>query len=154
MGRIIAEKGIDEFVQAATRLRAAGVDARFIAVGAPDPAHPSAIDPTMLETWTRSGVVEFLGQRDDVLDLLRAADILCLPSWREGTPRSVLEAMACGLPVVVTDVPGCREVVTNGDNGLVVPPRDPAALASALKQLIEDPPMRSEERRVGKECRL
>jgi glycosyltransferase involved in cell wall biosynthesis len=141
VARLLREKGIAEFVEAAQMLQ--GARARFLLVGGPDPEHPAAIDTTTLAQWKARGNVEFLGHRDDVLELLHSAHIACLPSWREGTPRSLLEAMACGLPIVATDVPGCREVVRNGDNGLLVPPRDPQALADALRRLINDPELRT-----------
>jgi len=141
VARLLREKGIGEFVEAANMLRDTG--SRFLVVGGPDPDHPAAIDEAEIAKWKSHAGVEFLGHRDDVRELLHAAHIACLPSWREGTPRSLLEAMACGLPVVATDVPGCREVVRNGDNGLLVPPRDPQALADALRRLINDPELRT-----------
>lgn len=143
VARLLREKGVCEFVAAARTLRAEGLPARFILVGGRDPEQPSAIDDSELTRWKSDGAVELLGHRDDVLDLLRSAHIACLPSWREGTPRSLLEAMACGLPLVATDVPGCREVVTDGDNGILVPPRNPSVLADALRTLIEDEQLRA-----------
>ena len=143
VARLLREKGIAEFVEAAEMLCAEGFDARFVVAGGDDPLHPASIESQTVSRWAARGSVEFLGQRDDVLALLHAAHVACLPSWREGTPRSLLEAMACGLPVVATDVPGCREVVINGDNGFLVPPRDPVALAAALRKMINDPGLRA-----------
>jgi glycosyltransferase involved in cell wall biosynthesis len=150
VARLLREKGIEEFVEAARWLRGEGAAARFIVVGPEDPAQPSAIDSGTLARWKGAGDVEFLGHRDDVLELLRSAHIACLPSWREGTPRSLVEAMACGLPVVATDVPGCREVTRNGDNGLLVKARDAMALAKGLRTLIDDAELR---RRMGERSR-
>jgi glycosyltransferase involved in cell wall biosynthesis len=144
VARLLREKGIAEFVEAARQLAAARVPARFLVVGTEDPAQPSAIDPATIARWKAEGPVEFLGHRDDVAELLRAAHIACLPSWREGTPRSLVEAMACGLPLVATDVPGCREVLRNGDNGVLVAVRDPTELSRGLKTLIDDPQLRME----------
>jgi glycosyltransferase involved in cell wall biosynthesis len=142
VARLLREKGIAEFVEAARRLTAAGTSARYLVVGGEDPDQPSAIAQATIDSWKEGGVVEFLGHQEDVLPLLRQSHIACLPSWREGTPRSLIEAMACGLPVVTTDVPGCREVVRNGDNGVLVPARDPAALAEGLRTLINDAELR------------
>lgn len=143
VARLIREKGIDEFAQAAAILRGKSVAARFVVVGGEDPAQPSALDTGAIDQLKAGGTVELMGHREDVLPLLQAADIACLPSWREGAPRSLIEAMACGLPVVATDVPGCREAVRNGDNGFLVPARDPEALAAALRKLIEDGALRA-----------
>jgi glycosyltransferase involved in cell wall biosynthesis len=104
----------------------------------------------VLQQWTGEGVVEWLGHRPEILHVWQETDIACLPSYREGLPKSSLEAMACGLPVVTTDVPGCRETVREGENGLLVPPRDPVALAAALRRLIEDAPLRQ---RLGQRSR-
>jgi glycosyltransferase involved in cell wall biosynthesis len=144
VSRLLREKGIEELVEAARLLRSRGVQARFLVAGDLDPGNPSSFAGPDLERWRLEGVVEFLGHRDDVPELLRAAHIACLPSWREGTPRSLLEAMACGLPIVTTDVPGCREVARNGDNAVLVAPRNPAALAEGLRTLIESPDLRAQ----------
>jgi glycosyltransferase involved in cell wall biosynthesis len=113
-------------------------------VGELDSGHPQAISENTHAQWKAKGVVEFLGHREDVRELLHQAHIACLPSWGgEGVPRSLLEAMACGLPIVTTDVAGCREAVRDHDNGLLVPPRNAGELARALRQLIADPQMRA-----------
>jgi glycosyltransferase involved in cell wall biosynthesis len=146
VARMLYDKGIGEFVEAARLLRDQGVPARLRLVGGLDPVNPSCIPQAQLEGWTREGLVEWLGHQDDVVRIWQDSDIACLPSYREGLPKSTLEAMACGLPVVTTDVPGCRETVHDGENGLLVPPRDATALAAALRRLIEDAPLR---RRLG-----
>ena len=143
VARMLWEKGISEFVEAARRLRARKVVARFLLVGAPDSENPAAIPRARLQDWHREGVVEWLGQRSDIAEILADSHIACLPSYyREGLPKSLLEALAAGRPIVAADVPGCREAVRHGDNGFLVPNRDPEALAEALATLIQDPSLR------------
>lgn len=137
--RMLWDKGVGEFVAAARRLRAGGSSARFVLVGGRDDENPEGIDGPTLADWQREGAVEWWGHRDDMPSVLAQATIACLPSYREGLPKALLEAAACALPIVATDVPGCREVVCNGENGLLVPPRDAAALADALAALLSDP---------------
>lgn len=136
IGRMLWDKGVGEFVAAARRLRAEGVEARFRLVGAPDPVNPASIGERELRAWAEEGVIEWLGQRSDIPELIAQSHIICLPSYREGLPKSLLEALAGGRAVVATDVPGCREAVRHEDNGLLVPARDAGALAAALKRLI------------------
>ena len=112
-------------------------------VGAPDPANPASVPQATLEAWRAEGVVELWGWRDDMAQVFRDCHVACLPSYREGLPKALLEAAACGRPLVTCDVPGCREVVRHGINGLLVPLRNPAALAAALKQLVENPQQRA-----------
>lgn len=141
--RLLWDKGIGDFVEAATLLRAEGTDARFVLVGDTDPGNPSAVARKQLETWHRKGIVEWLGFRIDMPAVFRSMHIVCLPTfYPEGVPRVLIEAAACGRPIVATDRPGCREVVQDGDNGLLVPAHDAAALARALRRLIEDPVLR------------
>jgi glycosyltransferase involved in cell wall biosynthesis len=142
IGRMLKDKGVYEFVAAARKLRAEGVDAEWILVGAPDDENRASIDTDRLRRWDNEGVIRWLGARGDMPKLLKSAHIVALPSYREGLPKSLLEAMAAGRPIVTTDVPGCREVCAHGVNGLLVPPRDEDALAEALRELIEDPERR------------
>ncbi|MHB8981065.1 glycosyltransferase family 4 protein [Thiobacillus sp.] len=151
VARMLRDKGVGEFVEAARRLTEAGVNARFVLVGDPDPANPASVPESSLRNWHGRHGVEWWGRRDDMPTVLQAAHIACLPSYREGLPKSLLEAAACGLPIVTTDAPGCREVVHDGVNGLLVPVRDAVALAAALKKLIEDAELR---RRMGEQSRL
>jgi glycosyltransferase involved in cell wall biosynthesis len=146
VARMLWDKGVGEFVEAARLLRAERSPARFWLVGDADPHNPAAISEARLRAWNAEGIVEWLGHRDDVPAILARSQIACLPSYREGLPRSLLEAMAAALPIVSTDVPGCREAVRPGENGLLVPARDAPALAAALRQLIADPELR---RRFG-----
>lgn len=143
VARMLWEKGISDFVEAARRLRARKVLARFVLVGEPDSGNPAAIPRTQLQAWHREGVIEWLGQRSDIPEILADSHIVCLPSYyREGLPKSLIEAAAAGRPIVAADVPGCREAVRHGDNGFLVPNRDPEALAEALATLIQDPSLR------------
>jgi glycosyltransferase involved in cell wall biosynthesis len=149
-GRMLWDKGVGEAVEAARLLAARGVALRIALVGRPDPANPRSIAEATLRGWVAEGLVEWWGQRDDMVEVWRDAAIGLLPSYREGMPKSLLEAAACGRPLVATDVPGCRALVTPGVDGLLVPPRDPAALAAALETLARDPLQR---RRLGAAAR-
>ena len=149
--RLLAAKGLREFVAAARMLRIEGISARFQVAGAPDPQNPDTIDDAELGLWKAEGVVEWLGHRSDMAEIYAQAHIACLPSYREGLPKALLEAMAAGLPVIATNVVGCRSAVTPGVTGLLVPPRDAAALAAALKALIFDRDLRQ---RFGSAGRL
>ena len=141
--RLLWEKGLAELIEAAAILHGRGVPAVLRIAGAPDAGNPSAVPQATLAGWSRLPNVELLGHRDDIDRLLAQADIVVLPSYREGTPRILLEAAAAGLPLVATDVPGCREIVRPGDNGLLVAARDATSLADALQRLVEDPPARA-----------
>lgn len=145
VGRLLRDKGVFELVEAARLLRARGVQAAVRLLGFLDP-NPASVQAADLERWQAEGVVEYLGETDDVRPFLAACSIFVLPSYREGTPRSSLEAMAVGRPVITTDVPGCRETVSHGDNGLLVAVKDPVALADAMERLAGD---RAEQVRMG-----
>lgn len=143
--RLLRAKGIAEFVEAAKALREKGAACRFVAAGAPDPGNPGAVSERDLGEWKSSGAVDFVGHRDDVLDLLHQASMVVLvSSYGEGVPRILVEAAACGLPLIVSDQAGCREIVADKVNGLVLPAGDGKALASAVEYLLENP----EERRL------
>lgn len=147
--RLVWDKGVGEFVQAARALSASNV--KFVLVGRYDEASPVAVTSADLEGWLSEGVVEYWGYRDDMYNVLPKAHIVCLPSYREGFPKILLEAMSCGLPCITTDVPGCREAVRDGDNGLLVPVRDAAALAGAIRKLLDEPTRRLRMGRRGRE---
>jgi len=144
VGRMLWHKGVTEFVAAARRVRQVFPGAAFVLVGPSDPGNPARVPPEELRAWEAEGVVRYLGVRADVRDLMALADLVVLPSYREGMPRVLIEAAAMGRPLVATDVPGCREVVRGGINGFLVPPKDPAALAAAIEALLEDPGLRAE----------
>ncbi|RAM61653.1 glycosyl transferase family 1 [Herbaspirillum rubrisubalbicans] len=149
--RLLWDKGLGEFVEAARILRQAGVQARFVVAGDRDPGNRASINVATLEAWKRQGDVEFWGFQDNMPAVLAQASIACLPSYREGLPKALLEAMACGIPCVSTDVQGCREAVRDGDNGLLVPPADAPALAAALRTLLEQPALRAQMGQRGRE---
>lgn len=135
--RLLWEKGIREFVEAGRLVRASGVPARFALVGEPPAHNRNAVPRSVIEDWVNSGVVEWWGHQADMLAVYASSHVVCLPSfYREGVPKALLEAAACGRPIVTTDAPGCREVVRHGENGLLVPPRSVPALAAALKELL------------------
>ena len=141
--RMLWDKGVGEFVEAVKILKQEGVEARFVLVGVNDYENPASISNRQLDEWGESGVVEWWGDKSDMHKVLTQAHIVCLPSYREGLPKVLLEAASCGRPIIATDVPGCREIVHNGKNGILVPLKDSIALASAIKELINN----SEKRR-------
>ncbi|QSA98465.1 glycosyltransferase family 4 protein [Methylococcus sp. EFPC2] len=149
--RLLWNKGVGEFVEAARTLRAQGIRARFALVGEPDEANPASIEIGQIARWQQDGIVERWGKRDDMPAVMAQAHIVCLPSYREGLPKVLIEAAACGRPIVTTDVPGCREVVRDGENGLLVPARSVQPLADALRRLIEDPDLRKRMGSKGRE---
>ena len=152
--RMLADKGIFEFVAAAVQLKAQGVTARFVLVGGNDECNPANIPVEQLNAWMADGSIEWLGRRDDMPEILAGATLVCLPSYREGLPKALLEAAACGRAIVTTDVPGCREIVRHGENGLLVPPRDAESLAAAILRLLNDSNLRKRMGNKGREMVL
>ncbi len=149
--RMLWDKGVAEFVGAARLLSESGVQARFVLVGDSDPGNPAAVPREQLLDWHDSGLVEWWGFQEDMASILCRSNVVCLPSYREGAPRALMEAASSGRAVVATDAPGCRDVVCHGENGLLVPVRDVDALASALRRLIEDPRLRETMGARGRE---
>lgn len=137
VSRMLWDKGIGELVAAARILKKEKVDLRIRLVGGTD-ANPSSIKVDQLTAWHKEGVVEFVGPSNSIAKEYSQAHIAVLPSYREGMPKSLLEAASCARPIVSTDVPGCRDVCRNGENGLLVPPKDAAALAEALAFLSQN----------------
>lgn len=138
IARLLRDKGIVEYVEAARLLKRRYPAAEFRLLG-PFDDNPSAIERDRVFAWHDSGVIVYLGETDDVRPFIAAAGVYVLPSYREGTPRSVLEAMAMGRPIVTTDVPGCRETVIDGENGFLVKVQDAEALACAMERFILQP---------------
>lgn len=149
--RLLWDKGVAEYIAAARQLLGKGRKIRFILAGAPDPGNPAAVPVEEIGEWVKEGVVEWLGHVDDMARLLASVDIMVLPSYREGLPKGLIEGGASGLPLVTTDVPGCRDVVTDGVDGLLVPARSADALADAIAKLEDDPDMAASLGRAARE---
>ncbi len=153
--RMLWDKGIGEFVEAARMLKTDRIKARFVLVGDTDDGNFAAVPTAQLDAWSRSGIVEWWGKRDDIPQIFAASHIVCLPSaYGEGVPKVLIEAASCGRPIVTTDAPGCREIVRNNENGLLVPIRDHVALAQALRTLINDSSLRTKMGTRGREIVL
>lgn len=146
--RLLWDKGVGEFVEAAQILKKRGVDARFVLVGSTDTGNPSTVPFETLKKWQEKNLIECWGWQENMVETYHQATLVCLPSYyKEGVPKTLVEAAACGCAIITTNTPGCREIVRHGENGLLVPARDPLALADALQSLIADPSMR---RKMGK----
>jgi len=150
VARMLWEKGIGEFVQAAKLILTKGTSASFILIGDTDSENPAAISVEQLKEWQSEQGIEWMGRRDDIPQLLKQSTVACLPSYREGLPKFLLEAASAGLPIVTTDVPGCREIVNDGENGYLVPPRNPEAIADAIEKLLKDKTLRREMGEKGR----
>lgn len=150
IARLLGDKGVREYAQAALQVKALHPEATFQLVGWIDD-NPDAIDQRELDHWINTGTLEFLGRLSDVRPTIRDCSVYVLPSYREGTPRTVLEAMAMGRPVITTDAPGCRETVKDGENGFLVPVRAVNELADAMIRFIEEPGLAS---RMGEQSRM
>jgi glycosyltransferase involved in cell wall biosynthesis len=150
VGRLLDDKGVRTLVEAHEILGRRGQPIRLLIAGATDPLNPASIPPQEIAQWARRPGLEVLGQVSDIRDVWRAAHIAVLPSRREGLPMSLLEAAACGRPLVATDVPGCREIAREGINALLVPPNDAEALAEAIGRLAADAQMRARFAAAGR----
>lgn len=148
--RMLWDKGVGEFVEAAKILQQQSISARFVLVGAPDKENPESINQSQLLEWQDAGIIEWWGQHEDMPQVFAQAHIVCLPSYREGLPKVLIEAAACGRPIVATDVPGCREIVRHNENGLLIPAKDPQALAVALNRLLNDAELRESMGKRGR----
>jgi len=147
IGRLLRDKGVVEFVEAARSVRREYPDARFQLLGGLDEGNRTAIRQPALDSWLAEGIVEHLGTADDVRPFIAAATAVVLPSYREGLPRSLLEAAAMARPLIASDVPGCRDVIEDGVNGYLCNVRDAAALADAMRRLASLP--RTRQRAMG-----
>jgi glycosyltransferase involved in cell wall biosynthesis len=149
--RMLRDKGVKEFVDAARQINQKQKSARFILVGSPDPENPSSIPSEQLYAWDHGGIVEYWGHCSDMASVYAGAHVVCLPSYREGFPKVLLEAGACARPVVATDTVGCKDIVIPGETGLLIPTRDSEALAQAIQTLINDP---ARCKRMGERARV
>lgn len=149
--RLIWEKGVEAFVEVARRLKESSIDARFALVGNTHPSNPRAVPDSKLQGWHDAGIVEWWGRREDMPAVFAKARIVCLPStYGEGIPKALMEAAASGRAIVTYDVPGCREAVTHGVSGLLVPPGDLDALTQAIKTLVTDDVLCKQMGRAGR----
>ncbi|RPF71172.1 glycosyltransferase family 4 protein [Aurantiacibacter spongiae] len=140
VGRLMRDKGVHEYIAAARAISADRPDARFLLLGRPEPANPTGLSPEDLARLRAEGIVTLLDEVRDVRPVLARSHVFVLPSfYREGLPRTILEALATGRPVITTDMPGCRDAIEPGENGLLVPPRDARALERAMQTLMDDP---------------
>jgi glycosyltransferase involved in cell wall biosynthesis len=152
--RLLWDKGIGEYVAAARLLKKANVAVELLLAGMPDRGNPTSVAPEQIERWVDEGLIIYLGHVTDMPALLSQVDMAVLPSYREGAPRSLIEAAAAGLPIITTDVPGCREVVQHKVNGLLVPVREVKPLVQAIRFLHEHPPERIRMGQAGREKAL
>lgn len=135
ISRLITDKGVLEYIDAVKKLRSKGVKARFQVLGAMDPEHKRGIQIDVINEWINDGIIEYLGTTDDVRSHIYNADCIVLPSYREGTPRTLLEAASSCKPIIATDVPGCNHVVKDQFNGLLCKLKDPDDLAEKMEQM-------------------
>jgi glycosyltransferase involved in cell wall biosynthesis len=142
VSRILRDKGVLEFIDSASQLLVKMPEVKFQIVGEPDLGNPSAIEQSEIDSWESLPNVKYLGRRSDIADILKGSHIVCLPSYREGLPKSLLEALSSGRPIITSDVPGCREVCEDGVNGLLIPARDSIALSDAIEKLAINPELR------------
>jgi glycosyltransferase involved in cell wall biosynthesis len=132
------DKGVHEFVSCAQQLKEDGVTARFCLVGGVDTQNPESVSVAQLKKWTDQKVVEWWGDQNNMPEIYSRSTIVCFPSYREGLPKSLLEAASSGLPIVAYNVPGCREIVIDGVNGFLIPFKDDNSLRDAILKLIKD----------------
>jgi glycosyltransferase involved in cell wall biosynthesis len=150
--RMLWMKGIREFFEAAKFLQSKGVRARFVLAGETDPSNPTSVPRQQLLEWQSSGIVEWWGHQQEMPSIFKQANVVCLPSHGgEGVPTVLTEAAASGRPIVTTDVSGCRDIIRHGINGILVPPRNSAALAVAIEELLKDPAKRLQMASRGRE---
>lgn len=154
ISRLIRDKGVGEYLDAAREIHKRYPNVRCVLVG-PFDTNPSAIKPENLQPYIDDGSIEYVGEQKDVYPYLRECTAYVLPSYHEGTPKTVLEAMACGRPTITTDAPGCRETVTDGINGYLVPVKDVDAIVGAMERILDDPNKTAEmaktSRRIAEE---
>lgn len=150
LARLLVDKGVYEFIAAAKILKKRGINAKFILAGDIDPKNKSGLNKNDITKIKKGNHVQVIGYQKDVPKLYASSHIICLPSYREGLPKSLIEAAAAGRAVVTSDVPGCRDAIESGKTGLLVPVKDEEALANAINYLIENPDIRKQMGRAGR----
>lgn len=149
--RMLWSKGVGEFVEAARICKDRGIPCRFALIGETDPGNPEAIPRRVLQQWNEAKVVEWWGFRGDMHEVFRLSHVVVLPTtYREGIPKVLIEAASSTRALIATDMPGCREIVRDGENGILIPPRDPSALADAISQLVSDRSLRIKMGKCGR----
>ena len=150
--RLLWDKGVGEFVQAAGHIKQQGIAARFVLAGDGDDENPASISSQQLREWHEAGDVECWGRRNDMPEVFAEVHVVCLPTaYGEGVPKVLIEAASCGRPIVATDAPGCREIVIDGSNGILIPVKDVDALVIAIGKLLESPELRTQMGQAGRE---
>jgi len=153
--RMLWDKGVGVFIECAQYFKKTGKSARFVLVGEPDTHNPECVPLKQLKEWNDKGIVEWWGRRDDMPNVFHKSSIVCLPTtYGEGLPKALLEAASCGRPIVTYDVAGCREIVKDGLNGFLVPFKDKTELINALHKLLDEPGLRAQMGRLGRELVL
>ena len=142
VSRLLYDKGVLEFIEAAKLCKSTRPEVEFLLIGDTDPTNPASISQKDLDDFRRDNIVELLGHSMDVANLMKTFDILVLPSYREGFPKVIMEAAATGLPVVTTDVTGCRSAVVHNQTGLIVPLKNVEALGKSIGKLLDSPKLR------------
>jgi len=150
VSRMLYDKGVEDFVHAVRLVKGQGIEARFVLVGDTDPENPAAIPVDILQTWSDEGMIEWRGRQENMPEVYSQAHVVVLPSHREGFPKTVIEASACSRPVITTDVPGCRDAISPDETGLLVPVKDPVALADAMIDLINNQEKRTRMGKAGR----
>lgn len=150
--RLLWDKGVGDFVEAARELRQQGIEARFVLAGDSDEENPGSISREQIDAWTDTGFVEWWGRCSNMPEVFAGVHVVCLPTaYGEGVPKVLIEAASCGRPIIATDAPGCREIVVDGENGLLVPVGNVDALAKAILQLVQSPELREKMGRAGRQ---
>jgi len=149
--RLLHDKGVAEFVEVARLFQQRGIQASFQLVGDRDPGNPTSVRIDELARWRSEGIIEYLGYRLDIARIFAESNIVVLPSYREGLPKVLVEAAACGRAVVTTDVPGCRDAIEANISGLLVPVREVEALAGAIQKLVDNPELRQRMGMAGRQ---
>ena len=150
VARLLKDKGVIEFVEASKILKKRNIQARMCLVGDIDTNNKTSISKFEIDSWTDLGLIEWWGYQEDIATVYAQSNIACLPSYREGLPKSLIEAAACGRSVITTDVPGCRDAIEPGVSGILVPVKDETSLADAIEELIKNPHKRNLMGKAGR----